>query len=98
MVHAGAIDEVAGRFSGVVGYRIEVHEHAERARRVFDERQLDFDEEKPGVFEVCVNGGQAGAADLLEQLVLRGARVSSLGPKESAIEAVYRKSAASKVA
>jgi ABC-2 type transport system ATP-binding protein len=98
MVQFGTLDELAGRLSVGGIYRIEVYEHQERARRVFSERQLHFEEEKPGVFEVWLNGEKARVADLLEQLVLRGARISSLGPKESALEAVYRKSAASRVA
>ena len=35
---------------------------------------------------------------LVEALVLRGARVAHVAPRESAIEAVYRKSAATEVA
>ncbi len=105
MVQSGAIDEVAERVAGAGGmvvYRIEVHEHADRARRLFAERGVRFDEDKLGAFEVslAVGGehGESAVADLVEQLVLRGSKVSHVAPRESALEAVYRATAASKVA
>jgi len=52
----------------------------------------------PGRFEVELDGGPDTVAALVEALVLRGARVAHVAPRESAIEAVYRKSAATEVA
>jgi ABC-2 type transport system ATP-binding protein len=101
MVQCGAIDEVAERVAGEAGeqvYRFEVHDHADKARRVFVEKSSKFEEPKPGVFEVSLAGGDEAVAELVEQLVLRGARISHVAPRESALEAVYRASAASKVA
>jgi ABC-2 type transport system ATP-binding protein len=100
MVQSGAIDEVAARVTGdnAIVYRLEVREHADRARKVFSEQKLTFDEPRPGSFELALAGGEAVVADLVEKLVLRGARVSLIAPKESTLEAVYRASAASKVA
>jgi hypothetical protein len=55
----------------------------------------------PGRFEVDLDAGNEDlgdvAAGLLEALVLRGARVTHFAPRESAIEAAYRHSAASEV-
>jgi ABC-2 type transport system ATP-binding protein len=96
MVQCGAIDQVAA--SASVVYRIDVREKADSARKLFAEKKIAFDEPKIGSFEVTLEGGEAAVAELVEQLVLRGARVSHVAPRESALEAVYRASAASKVA
>jgi ABC-2 type transport system ATP-binding protein len=96
MVQCGKIEEVAERARLV--YRVEIHDHADKARRLLAERNLAFEEPEPGRFEVPLDGGEAVVAELVEQLVLRGARVSHVAPRESALEAVYRASAASKVA
>jgi ABC-2 type transport system ATP-binding protein len=98
MVQCGAIDEVAARAASNVVYLIEVRDHADRARRVFAERGVTIEEPKPGSFELSLAGGEDAVAELVEQLVLRGARVSHVAPRESALEAVYRASAAAKVA
>ena len=47
-------------------------------------------ETAPGRFEVELDGGPDAVAALVEALVLRGARLSHVAPRESAIEAVYR--------
>jgi ABC-2 type transport system ATP-binding protein len=96
MVQCGKIEQVAE--SARLVYRIEIHEHADKARRLFSERAIAVEEPQPGRFEVPLDGGEAAVAELVEQLVLRGARVSHVAPRESALEAVYRASAASKVA
>jgi ABC-2 type transport system ATP-binding protein len=98
MVQCGKIEEVAERAAGTLIYRIDVHDHADKARRLFQERAQPFEEPQPGRFDVPLSGGEAAVAELVEQLVLRGARVSHVAPRESALEAVYRASAASKVA
>jgi ABC-2 type transport system ATP-binding protein len=98
MVQCGKIEEVAERAAGTIVYRIEVLDHADKARRLLLERAVDFEEPQPGRFEVPLAGGDATVAELVEQLVLRGARISHVAPRESALEAVYRASAASKVA
>jgi ABC-2 type transport system ATP-binding protein len=106
MVQSGPLDEVAGRVAEEeTTYRIEVQAHADRARRVLDERKLalvgrklEYEETRPGTFEVRLAGGDQAVAELVEQLVLRGARLSHVAPRESALEAIYRASAASTVA
>jgi ABC-2 type transport system ATP-binding protein len=98
MVQCGKIEEVAERAAGTIVYRIGVHDHSDKARRLFAERELTFEEPQPGRFELPLAGGETAVAELVEQLVLRGARVSHVAPRESALEAVYRASAASKVA
>lgn len=98
MVRAGALAEVA-QATRVV-YRVVV-QATDRARRVFADfgaRLCAVEEPQPGCFEVTLDGGPDAAADLVEALVLRGARVSHLAPRESALEAVYRASAATAVA
>jgi ABC-2 type transport system ATP-binding protein len=102
MIECGAISEVArAARAGRTTYRLEVCAHLDRVRGVlagFGPRVGGVEERGPGVFEVELEGGEAAAADLLEALVLRGSRVCHLAPRESALEAVYRASAAAKVA
>jgi ABC-2 type transport system ATP-binding protein len=102
MIQCGPIDEVARAVEGARAvYRIEVRAHADRARRAladFGRRLVAHEEPRPGTFEITVDGGDDVVAELVEQLVLRGARVSHVAPRESALEAVYRASAAAKVA
>lgn len=100
MVHAGPIAEVARGVHGAQLYRIELSGGIDKARKVFDERFGDastVSEPDPGCFELPIEGDDAVAA-LVEALVLRGARVRAVGPKESALEAVYRASAVAEVA
>jgi ABC-2 type transport system ATP-binding protein len=101
MIHCGAVDAVARAAGGAAQvYRVEVGA-SDRARRVFQElapRVRIVEEPAPGRFDVELEGGADAAADLVEALVLRGARVSYCAPRESALEAVYRKSAAAAVA
>jgi ABC-2 type transport system ATP-binding protein len=99
LLHAGPIEEVAARGARVV-HRIEV-KLADRARRVFADfgpRLVAHEEPSPGVFDVTVDGGADAIADLTDALVLRGARLVHVAPRESALEAVYRASAAAAVA
>ena len=101
MIHCGPIDRVAEATRGArIVYRVEVAspDRARRALADFGPRLVDFDEREPGRFELTVEGGPDAIADLVESLVLRGARVSHVAPRESALEAVYRASAAAAVA
>jgi ABC-type multidrug transport system ATPase subunit len=101
MLHFGALDTVAtqARAARVV-YRVEVLA-ADRARRAladFGPRLVASDEPTPGVFDVTLDGGAEAIADLTDALVLRGARMLHVAPRESALEAVYRASQAAAVA
>jgi len=99
MIRAGAIDAIAG--DARVTYVLEVRANADKAARVFADfgpRLHAHRETAPGRYEVELDGGADAVAALVEALVLRGARLSHVAPRESAIEAVYRKSAATEVA
>jgi ABC-2 type transport system ATP-binding protein len=101
LIRAGAIAEIAA--AARAEYVIEVRAHADRAARVLAEHAnvREVGSPAPGRFEVELEAGDQtlsdAAAALLEALVLRGARVSHFAPRESAIEAAYRHSAASEV-
>jgi ABC-2 type transport system ATP-binding protein len=100
MIRAGALDAIGGDDARVT-YVIEVRAHADKAARVFADfgpRLHARRETAPGRFEVELDGGPDTVAALVEALVLRGARIAHVAPRESAIEAVYRKSAATEVA
>ena len=99
MVQAGPIAEVARGVRGAQIYRLELASGMDRARRVLEERVggRAFAEPQPGCFELALDGEDA-VAELVEQLVLRGARVCGVRPRESALEAVYRASAVAEVA
>jgi ABC-2 type transport system ATP-binding protein len=98
MLHAGTIDAVATRARAV--YRVEVQaiDRARRALADFGARLVASEEPMPGVFEITLDGGPDAIADLTDALVLRGARVLHVAPRESALEAVYRASQAAAVA
>ena len=99
MIRAGAIDAIAADAHAT--YVVEVRGNADKAARVFADfgpRLHGTREAAPGRFEVELDGGPDAVAALVEALVLRGARLSHVAPRESAIEAVYRKSAATEVA
>jgi ABC-2 type transport system ATP-binding protein len=101
MIRAGAIADIAA--AARVSYVIEVCGPADRAARALAEfaRASNVRAPAPGRFEVDLDAGDEPIADvaaaLLEALVLRGARVAHFAPRESAIEAAYRHSAASEV-
>jgi ABC-2 type transport system ATP-binding protein len=100
MIRAGAIDAIAAADARVT-YVIEVRAHADKAARVFADfgpRLCAHRETMPGRFEVDLDGGADAVAALVEALVLRGARLVHVAPRESALEAVYRRSAATEVA
>ena len=97
MVHSGAIADVARSVRGAQTFRIELCGGIDRARKVFDERGAEVDEPEPGCFELALADDDE-VARLVEALVLRGARVRGVRPKESALEAVYRASAVAEVA
>ncbi len=99
MIRAGAIDAIAADAHAT--YVIEVRGNVDKAARVFADfgpRVHATRQVSPGRFEVELDGGPDAVASLVEALVLRGARLSHVAPRESAIEAVYRKSAATEVA
>jgi ABC-2 type transport system ATP-binding protein len=102
MIQCGPLAEVARAVEGAaVVYCLEVRHQGDRARRVlaeFGQRLRRYEETRPGWFELELEGGDETVAELVEQLVLRGARVSHVAPRESALEAVYRASAATQVA
>jgi len=103
MKRAGAIDALCreGGADARATYVIELRGNADKAARVFADfgpRLGAHREVAPGRFEVELDGGPDAVAALVEALVLRGARLSHVAPRESAIEAVYRKSAATEVA
>jgi ABC-2 type transport system ATP-binding protein len=101
LIRAGAIADIAA--AARVSYVIEVRGHADRAARALAEfaRATNVRAPAPGRFEVDLDAGAEPVADvaaaLLEALVLRGARIAHFAPRESAIEAAYRHSAASEV-
>ena len=99
MIRTGAIDAI-GREARTT-WVIEVRANADKAARVFADfgpRLSATRETAPGRFEVDLDGGPDAVAALVEALVLRGARLTHVAPRESAIEAVYRRSAATEVA
>ena len=99
LVFTGPINEAAVAQSGQMSYVIHtlVPHKALAAFEDFGPRLLAHSECEKG-FEVALSGGPDAVAELLEKLTLAGARVCHLAPKESAIEAVYRMSAAERVA
>jgi ABC-2 type transport system ATP-binding protein len=104
MIRCGAIDEIAraAQRSRTV-YFIDVGAHMDRAARVLDGfgPRLVRVEHAPidggARIEVELEGGDEAVADLVEALVLRGVRLHRVAPRESALEAVYRASAAGAV-
>ena len=99
MVQSGSISEVAREVEGGQVYRIELVGGIDRARKVFEERGVNsrLAEPEAGCFELPL-GSEDEVASLVEALVLRGARVRAVRPRESALEAVYRASAVAEVA
>jgi ABC-2 type transport system ATP-binding protein len=98
LIRCGAVDEVG---PGCATWLIEVRAHADKAVRVladFGPRLSAWRQLSPFCFEVDLDGGADTVADLVEALVLRGARVAQVAPRESALEAAYRQSAVTEVA
>jgi ABC-2 type transport system ATP-binding protein len=81
LVRAGAIDAIAAADARAT-YVIEVRANVDKAARVFVERELRAREVAPGRFEVDLDGGPDAVAELVEALVLRGARVAPVAPRE----------------
>ncbi len=82
-------------------YVIKLSGRVDQALRVFDDfgsRIGRVETCGAGRFDVEVTGGNETVSDLVEQLVLRGVRVSHVAARESTLEAIYRASAASAVA
>jgi ABC-2 type transport system ATP-binding protein len=101
LLRAGAIDEIArAAVGGRATYVVEVRAHVDKAQRAFADfgpRLTGLRQPAPGRFELELDGGPDAFAELVEALVLRGARVAHAAARESALEAVYRHSAASEV-
>ncbi len=100
LIRAGAIDAIAAADARAT-YVLWVRGNVDKAARVFADfgpRLAAHREIAPGRFEVELDGGPDAVAELVEALVLRGARLAQVAPRESAIEAVYRRSAATEVA
>jgi ABC-2 type transport system ATP-binding protein len=102
LVRAGAIHDIAQGERAV--HVVELCGGVDRAARVFADfgprlvRAEQVAWEAGGArFEVELDGGADAVADLVEALVLRGARLARLAPRESAIESVYRASASGAV-
>jgi ABC-2 type transport system ATP-binding protein len=97
LVRCGAVEELGARVTWV----LEVCAGGDKAARVLDDfgpRLLQRAEPAPGRIEVELDGGRDAVADLIEALVLRGVRLVGVAPRESALEAAYRQSAATEVA
>ena len=100
LIRAGAVDAIAAGDARVT-YLLEVRANVDKALRAladFGPRLCAHRQLQPGRFEVELDGGADVVAELVEALVLRGARVAHVAPRESALEAVYRRSAATEVA
>jgi ABC-2 type transport system ATP-binding protein len=97
LLRCGAVEALGTR----VVWVIDVRAGGDKAARVladFGSRLVGQAEPAPGRFEVELDGGPDAVADLIEALVLRGVRVAGVAPRESALEAAYRQSAATEVA
>jgi ABC-2 type transport system ATP-binding protein len=104
MVHTGPVEEVARATARVcLVYAIEVSANVDRAERALGEfgprkRAHRLVPLAQGArFEVELEGGTEAVADLVESMVLRGARVVHVAPLESALESIYRASGAMQV-
>jgi ABC-2 type transport system ATP-binding protein len=98
LIRCGAVEDLARARATWV---IDVRAHGDKAARAladFGPRLIAHREPAPGRFEVDLDGGPDAVADLVEALVLRGARIAGVAPRESALEAAYRQSAATEVA
>ena len=99
LIRCGAVATMAGTTRTT--WSIDVRANADKALRVFAEFGPRLSAPRPttpGRFEVEIEGGPDVVAELVEALVLRGARVAEVAPRESALEAMYRQSAATEVA
>ncbi|HEX2570351.1 MAG TPA: ABC transporter ATP-binding protein [Polyangia bacterium] len=104
MVHTGPVEEVARATTrACLVYAVEVSANMERAERAIGEfgPRLKSHRVSPlaqgARFEVELEGGTEAVADLVESMVLRGARVVHVAPLESALESIYRASGALQV-
>ncbi|HWE26806.1 MAG TPA: ABC transporter ATP-binding protein [Polyangia bacterium] len=98
LIRCGAVETMAAARATWV---IEVRANVDKALRVFAEFGSRVSAPRPVTpsrFELEVEGGADVVAELVEALVLRGARVAEVAPRESALEAMYRQSAATEVA
>jgi ABC-2 type transport system ATP-binding protein len=108
MIRAGAVEEIARGARGKrTVYQVEIVSGVDRAEKVLaefgprlisHERAAAPSESGAVRFELELEGGEPTVADLIEALVLRGAKIVHVAPRESALEAVYRASAAAQVA
>jgi ABC-2 type transport system ATP-binding protein len=102
MIRCGTVDGVLNDAQGERQvYCLEAASHPERMQRAIEEfgpRIVHFEVRGSARFEVELTGGRETVAALIEAIVLRGGRVAHVAPRESAIEAAYRVSAAAEVA
>jgi ABC-2 type transport system ATP-binding protein len=110
MVHTGPVEEVARATARTcLVYAIEVSANVDRAERALSEfgprrkahrlvsTAQGAQASQGARFEVELEGGTEAVADLVESMVLRGARVVHVAPLESALESIYRASGAMQV-
>ena len=98
LIRCGAVETMK---STKATWVIEVRANVDKALRVFAEFGARVSAPRPVTpsrFELEIAGGADVVAELVEALVLRGARVAEVAPRESALEAMYRQSAATEVA
>jgi ABC-2 type transport system ATP-binding protein len=98
LIRCGAVETMGGARTTWV---IDVRAGVDKALRVFADFGPRLSRPRPttpGRFEVEIEGGADVVAELVEALVLRGARVAEVAPRESTLEAMYRQSAATEVA
>jgi ABC-2 type transport system ATP-binding protein len=101
LVYAGPLDERVTTLDAVeYEIRVLVPEHAEAVFGGFGPRLLDVccSASEEGHYDVVLQGGPEALADLSDALSRAGARVFQLNSKESAIEAIYRKTAVKQLA
>jgi ABC-2 type transport system ATP-binding protein len=92
-VHIGPLDRAA-RLPDEATYVLEVgRPHKVRpALASLGQRLVRSEELSTCRYEVTVRGGDETVADLVEALVLRGARVSQVAPRQSRLEVIYQAS------
>jgi ABC-2 type transport system ATP-binding protein len=100
MVRSGSIEDIQAAAPMPTVYRVVVRAGADRATRALEDlgpRVLAHRAVSAFEFEVEVAGGEDDIAAVVEALVLRGAKVSRVAPRESELEALYRATAAEHV-
>ncbi len=97
LVRYGNVHDVAhGISSGRIFYTLEVGdpERTRKALALLGGRVGEIVEHPGGKLDVELDGGRDTVAELVEKIVLAGGRLYRIAPKESALESIYRQSAA----